>query len=185
MEVTSNNVLRQATLPDATDIARIHVTAWQAGYAGIVPDSYLNALSIERHAEIWRTRIEKAESELWLIESDGGTVGWIAFGLPRAADSEPHSAEIYAVYVAPTCWSRGMGRALLSCAFERLSTGGYTSCHLWVLVENVRARRIYELAGFSADLSSLKLIDIGTASLQEIRYRRSIGTPPMCQAKQL
>jgi len=175
MEVTSNMVLRPATLSDAIDIARIHVTAWQAGYAGIIPKSYLNALNIERHTEIWRTRIEKAESELWLIENGGGTVGWIAFGLPRADDSEPNSAEIYAVYVAPTCWSRGLGRALLSCAIERLAAAGLTSCHLWVLVENARSRRFYELAGFSADLSSIKLIDIGTSSLQEIRYARSLG----------
>jgi putative acetyltransferase len=68
-----------------------------------------------------------------------------------------------------------MGRALLSCAVERLSARGYTSCHLWVLVENVRSRRFYELAGFSAVPSSVKLIDIGTASLPEIRYRRSLG----------
>jgi ribosomal protein S18 acetylase RimI-like enzyme len=170
-------LLRPAKLSDAVDIARIHVAAWQAAYTGIVPDTYLKTLNVERHAEIWRIRLEKAETELWLVDDGGVTVGWIAFGSPRAVNAEPNSAEIYAVYVAPACWSRGIGQKLLACAVQRFEKSGYASCHLWVLVNNVRSRHFYELAGFAAEPSSVTTLTVGTADLQEIRYIRQFGKP--------
>ena len=44
-------LLRPAQPPDARAIARVHVRAWQQGYAGILPASYLNQLRPEDRAE--------------------------------------------------------------------------------------------------------------------------------------
>jgi ribosomal protein S18 acetylase RimI-like enzyme len=44
-------LLRPAQPSDALAIARIHVRAWQHGYAGILPASYLNQLRPEDRAE--------------------------------------------------------------------------------------------------------------------------------------
>jgi|GEM_PF-389678 len=44
-------LLRPAQPSDALAIARIHVRAWQHGYAGILPASYLNQLRSEDRAE--------------------------------------------------------------------------------------------------------------------------------------
>jgi ribosomal protein S18 acetylase RimI-like enzyme len=43
-------LLRPAQPPDALAIARVHVRAWQQGYAGILPASYLNQLRPEDRA---------------------------------------------------------------------------------------------------------------------------------------
>jgi ribosomal protein S18 acetylase RimI-like enzyme len=76
------------------------------------------------------------------------------------------------IYVAPACWSRGIGRALLACAVDRLVAQRYASCFLWVLLANARARRFYERAGFSSDPSSVKRITIGTADPLHAHLRR-------------
>ena len=44
-------LLRPAQPSDALAIARVHVRAWQHGYAGILPASYLNQLRPEDRAE--------------------------------------------------------------------------------------------------------------------------------------
>ncbi|MGH8142684.1 MAG: GNAT family N-acetyltransferase [Steroidobacteraceae bacterium] len=176
-ESNQNRLLRAARMADVSAIAAIHVSAWQAGYAGIVPDSYLQALSIEQHTDVWRGRIERAAFEVWLLEEHGHVRGWIAYGPPRATSAQPHPAEIYAIYVAPASWSLGIGQSLLCCALERLAAQAYASCYLWVLIANARSRRFYERAGFTADPSAVKSISIGTTALDEIRYHRPLLHP--------
>ena len=44
-------LLRPAQPADALAIARVHVRAWQHGYSGILPASYLNNLRAEDRAD--------------------------------------------------------------------------------------------------------------------------------------
>ena len=45
--------IRRPTVDDAPDIASIHVSAWQAAYRGIVPDAFLDALSVDQREARW------------------------------------------------------------------------------------------------------------------------------------
>ena len=48
--------IRRAKPEDAAALARVHVAAWQAGYAGIVPESQLRQFTVEkREAVLGRT----------------------------------------------------------------------------------------------------------------------------------
>lgn len=170
-----DSALRPAQLSDAHAIACIHVTAWQVAYRGIVPDSYLSGMQIERYTERWRLRIGKAESEIWLVEIHQAPAGWIAFGPSRDQGARSESAEIYAAYVAPDCWSLGIGQALMRGATARLEGNGYASCHLWVLEQNLRARKFYERAGFTPQRGPGMTVTIGTVPLPQIRYERPLG----------
>jgi hypothetical protein len=42
----------QANLEYARSVAEIHVEAWRAAYAGIVPADYLAALSVDKREEV-------------------------------------------------------------------------------------------------------------------------------------
>jgi hypothetical protein len=46
-------IIRPATSADAAAIARVHVLSWQTGYRGLVSDSLLDSLSIERPTTFW------------------------------------------------------------------------------------------------------------------------------------
>jgi len=40
-------MIREATIDDATAIARVHIDAWRTTYATIVPNAHLAALSYD------------------------------------------------------------------------------------------------------------------------------------------
>src|SRR5438309_5691153 len=49
--------LREATRADARAIAEIHVAAWRAAYRDLMPQSYLDSLSVEERAPMWEKTI--------------------------------------------------------------------------------------------------------------------------------
>ncbi len=85
------------------------------------------------------------------------TLGFALAGPTRAksptGDSLPDdfagafSAELYAIYVHPSCQGRGIGRALVGRIVEELVVRSHPSMCLWVLSGNTQARRFYERAG--------------------------------------
>lgn len=92
--------IRPTQPADALRIAEIHVRTWQAAYRGIVPDGYLNSLSIERYENMWSPHIGRGSPEL-LVASEGESIlGCVAFGRSRDEGAEPNVAEIWAIHVA-------------------------------------------------------------------------------------
>jgi len=166
--------IRPAVISDARDIAQVHVLTWQSAYRGVVPDEYLQALSVEKRAAFWESSIARGTPELWVAEHESLTVGWISFGPSRDADAAPDTGELEAIYVLPEHWTTGTGRALWQTAKARLEQRKFSSVTLWVLEENERATRFYHAAGFACDLSSRKQHDIGGKRLWEVRYTRQL-----------
>jgi ribosomal protein S18 acetylase RimI-like enzyme len=104
--------IRPAGIADVAAVATVHVRTWQQCYRGIVPDDYLDGLSIQRREEQWREVLASGTTEVWVAESSTGVVGWIAFDASRDPDAEPSTGELQAVYVSPERWSSGIGREL-------------------------------------------------------------------------
>ena len=47
--VTSTRRIRTATPEDARAIAEVHVASWRAAYRGVLPDTYLDRLSVDEN----------------------------------------------------------------------------------------------------------------------------------------
>jgi RimJ/RimL family protein N-acetyltransferase len=169
--------VRRAQLRDATAIAQIQVDSWQAAYLGLIPVPVLNDLSVETRSSTWRRILNgntTPGSRTWVLLGDGAVLGFVSAGPTRDDDDHPHLVgEIYAIYLSPPAWGRGLGAELLETAQDDLAVRGYTVVSLWVLAGNARARRFYELHGFSLD-GSRRPVFLGGTSLPEIRYRRRI-----------
>lgn len=58
-------------------------------------------------------------------------------------------AGIYAIYVSPSCWGRGYGRAVCSALLRSAQETGAKSAYLQVVSDNQRAINLYESLGFS------------------------------------
>ncbi len=172
--VISNYLVRPATLRDAKAIAVIHVSAWQAGYQGLVPEEHLRGLSVDKRQAFWREAIDQFEPQVQVAVEDGKVVGFVAFDRSRDKGTPSTTGEIWAIYVAPTHWSRGVGLALWDAARDALQEEGCTKVTLWVALRNERAMRFYELAGFKREMASAKTTEIGGARVEEIRLSRAI-----------
>ncbi|WP_168014129.1 GNAT family N-acetyltransferase [Halomonas salinarum] len=165
--------IRTAEEADAAEVARIHVETWRIAYAGIVPDSHLACLNKEDREDWWtRTLSNSIEGTRLAVLPDGAVVGWTSFG-PSRDDDGQGVGELYAIYLDHSRWGQGMGRGLLDDAVLQLMNKGYRSITLWVLEENLHARRFYEMAGFHLDGAS-KVIEIDGKALVEIRYHRAV-----------
>ncbi len=164
--------LRRARQSDARGIAEVHVGTWRHAYRNLLPAAYLDSLSVDARERFWATelRVLPAGRSLWLAESDGQIVGFANAGPSRDDGMPPSTGEVYAIYVLPECWDRGVGRNLLVHAERDLIEHGYDEATLWVLESNDRARRFYEAAGWRTD-GAIKVDRIGDRQVREVRYR--------------
>lgn len=179
----------RAPVPDdGPAIARAHVRAWQEGYAGLMPQAFLDGLDEEERGRAWEQRLiahrrttagpGRTEGPEFLVaeltgEVDGvdGVVGVATIGPEREPGPGRQSGgEVWMVNVHPDAWGRGVGSALLAAAVAALADRGHRSPVLWVLEGNARARAFYERNGWTFD-GATKSDDFGGAPLCELRYR--------------
>lgn len=167
--------VRDATPDDARAVAEVHVRTWQAAYRGLVPDDYLDRLSVERRETGWRDTLSAELPEVFTLvaEADGRVVGFAGGGPSRDEDVDDTTGELYAIYALPEWWGTEVGAALLEDAITRLRTG-YARATLWVLAGNARARRFYEKAGWRADGTTKDDDRWGDFVLREVRYRAEL-----------
>lgn len=169
--------VRSATPDDARMIAKIHVEAWRAAYRGIVPDEFLDSLSVDKRESIWRQNLLAGDAAAWVAQESEAIVGWISAAASRDPDAHAHTAEIWAVYVAPECWGRGIGRSLCETAERYLRLDGFIEVTLWVLTGNERAVKFYQSNGFALDVGHGKTLERGGKVLQEDRFRKPLIDP--------
>jgi len=84
---------------------------------------------------------------------------------------------LYAINVDPDRWGTGAGRALLAAAQAELARLGYAKAVLWVLPDNARGRRFYELAGWTTD-GTQRTSEVRGVVVPEVRYRRRLQGLP-------
>ncbi|MFJ3303981.1 GNAT family N-acetyltransferase [Streptomyces sp. NPDC086549] len=167
--------IRPMTLADCDRVSEIRIRGWQSAYKGLVPQSYLDGLSVAEEAERQRARFSAQNTDgvaNLVAEQDGEIVGWAAHGPYRDGEVRTADAELYAIYVDPDRLGSGIGRGLLEESTARCAPG-HSRMYLWVLKENTRARRFYELAGFRAD-GAEEPFEVDGVAVPEVRYVRGL-----------
>ena len=96
----------------------------------------------------------------------------VGFATVGASHSEDGTGELYAIYVDPTCWGHGAGRALIKRAEVSLRESGFPKALLWVLEGNERAERFYRAAGWTRDGEKVDVFQ--GARVTELRYRKRL-----------
>jgi ribosomal protein S18 acetylase RimI-like enzyme len=159
-------VIREATLEDSTEIARVQVDTWRTTYRGIVPQSFLDGMDYDVRAESWRNQLAGGSSRIYVSELDGTICGFIGGGRLREPLSD-FDGEIYAIYLAVDAQRRGCGRTMMQQLAGKLLQDGLTGAVVWVLERNP-ACAFYERLG--GELVGRKAISIEDADLVEVAY---------------
>jgi ribosomal protein S18 acetylase RimI-like enzyme len=164
-------LIREREERDFPGIARVRVETWQAAYRGIVPQDFLDGLSVA------------ADSERFLLRyrDSGGQPGWhsfvavdddqvLGFGLggPEREGFPGHPGELYALYVLPAHQGLGIGCALAQAVFTRLRAAGQVPFIIWALRENLPACEFYRRLG-GVEVGR-KTIEIGGKVLEEVGF---------------
>lgn len=165
--------LRAAGVEDAQALAEVHVATWQSAYRGLLPDDYLNSLSVDARARSW-VLILRAGTQVFLAEQAAQTVGFVSYGPSRDEDAGTEVGEVYALYVHPRAWGTGVGRDLHDAAVACLSAQGFATVTLWVLDANRRARTFYARHGWHPE-GTARTEQRPGATLTEVRYQRRVS----------
>jgi GNAT superfamily N-acetyltransferase len=166
-------LLRPAEPADDDAVARVHVRSWQIAYRGLLPDAYLDALQPEDRAPHYRFGERGPNRPLTTVAIERDEICGFATTGPSRDGDRPDSGELYALYVDPSSWDLGVGRALMSGARERLASAGFEEAHLWVLDGNARAERFYRRDGWAPDGSRRPENHWGVV-VHELRYRTAL-----------
>ena len=169
--------LRRATPEDAAALAAVEVRSWRAAYRGLMPDTLLDGLSEVEKAESWRQDLLKHGSSgckrVYIALSDVGISGFVRVG-PLTDEGEVGLISV--LYVLPEQWRRGVGATLMQAGMQELRDLGMREAILWVLRDNLRARRFYEQLGWTPDGRTVSE-DYGGCWLEALCYRQSLDIP--------
>lgn len=161
--------IERAFPADGRRIAEIQVAGWQAGYRGIVPEGFLDALNVESRVPVWERFIRTGVGVMLVARSDSGLLGFCHL-IPSRDAGAVATAEIAAIYVDPPHWREGCGKALVEAALATAAGQGNRSLTLWVLAGNSPGRRFYEAMGMRED-GGEKVESRPGFDLHEVRYR--------------
>jgi GNAT superfamily N-acetyltransferase len=169
-------MIRRATLQDAPALDRLNVRLVQAAYGGQLPDEQLDGPRPEEQAAAWERGLHRdRDQDPVLVAEEAGRV--VGFAVVGPAQDPEGAGELYAINVDPDHWGTGVGSALLAAAQAELAQLGYIEAVLWVLPDNARARRFYEVAGWATD-GTQRTGEVRGVVVPEVRYRRRLQDLP-------
>lgn len=164
-------VIREARPDDALQVARVHVRAWQVGYRGLLPAAYLERLRPEdRAARYVFGGGDPAGPATFVVVEDDAIRGFAMIGAARDGTA---AGELWALYVDPDAWGRGLGRALVAAARGELVQRRHAQAVVWALEGNERADRFYRADGWSPD-GTRRTEMVGGVEASDLRYRRAL-----------
>ncbi len=168
-------VVRPAGVVDAGAIAAVHVASWQAAYRGLLPDEYLDSLSVPVRTGQWESVLTDPDvGHVLVVAAEGRVVGFAHAGPSGDTDARPLTAELVTIYLHPDAWGRGLGRQLQGEILRRLTGDGFRSVTLWMLASNDRARRFYLRQGWSLT-EGLRTQVFGGQEVTDHRFVRYLG----------
>ena len=158
--------LRPATLNDTAAIAEINVIVWKATYPGILPQDYLDRLTVEDKLTHYEQRLRRHPLPLVVEDSVGRIVGYSIFEL--RSETEEYTAELTALAVLPELQGQGLGKRLLKATAKVLHAERHRNFCTWVLKENILARVFYEHCG--GVFAGEKTFEIDELTIPEVCY---------------
>lgn len=135
-------------LSDIVDLAEVHVKAWRETYLGLLPQSFLDALSIDRRAETWRQIVSAPVPDsiclgVWV---DDRLVGFMHAG-PVGSPVLGSDLELKSIYLLQAVQGAGLGKKLMGEFIRFAQSRGKSRASLLVLKGN-RTAGFYEKLGW-------------------------------------
>jgi ribosomal protein S18 acetylase RimI-like enzyme len=167
-------LIRDAVERDVEGIATVHVQGWRESYKAFLSPEALAGLSVEERVRMWQGAFTRPNprAKLLVAVTDAGEIVGFARGGPirrENADRLGAEAEILAIYLLDKVKRQGIGRRLLCGVLDHLSHHGFQSVGLWVLKDNLSARRFYEALGGTPGAE--QSFDLRGQTVTEVAYR--------------
>ncbi len=162
--------IREATISDAEDIAKVHVDCWRTTYKDIMPDEVLERLSYEQRTELWNANLSTEDGHLVYVaeNEEGEIIGFVSGGPEKSGEYPPYGGEITALYVSSEYHSLGLGKRLFLRLLQYFNSMDIHSVMVWVLADNP-ACTFYERLG-AKPVVEQHIINMGDKNLNMVAY---------------
>lgn len=185
MGSSTSVTIRSAGVDDAEAVAAVHNTSLQASYRPLIPERIahlvLDPPEVAPRIPGWRRCLERPRVSTTLVACDNTqVVGFCTLRSTPGGDAEGATGEIWALFVRPSHWRRGIGRLLCEQSLADARRQGFSGIELWELESNTSARRFFHSMGFRPDGGTRIFLEHAGVSLRERRYRRT--TSPIAPA---
>ena len=146
-------VRRPGTDAEIRELIRAHGLSWREAYDEILPDSVLDAMTVEptsEDVEGWTDRLGGDDAAVFVAFVDETVRGFVdvRWGEENTKPFvDPGEADIKAIYVHPDWWGEGIGTALLDYALDSLPDR-IEAVRLEAFADNEVGARFYEARGF-------------------------------------
>jgi 3-deoxy-manno-octulosonate cytidylyltransferase (CMP-KDO synthetase) len=156
---------REASIKDIPQIAKVHVESWQKSFAGILPQEFLDGMSIAQRETAFQKGFEKNSFYRIFVAEDAekGIVGFADFGKPE--NRYNFDAKLYAIYFLKEFQRRGIGGSLFRLCQKQMLSEGINSMCLETLEVSPYKSFYEKMGGQIVGESSYKLADIEYKSL--------------------
>ena len=163
-------------------MAKVHNASWRETYPGLLPDPMLARLSIADEAIRWQRMLDRPRA--WggaisfVADQRDSIVGYGSCGEQRTLflRDRGFTSEITELYVLRCAQGQGAGSGLIRAMAGALIERGHRALSLWVLAENMAARRFYESLGgtqIAEKRASLVEAAYGWTDLQQLLSNRA------------
>lgn len=164
-------MIREATIQDANQIAKVTVSSWKSTYEGIVSQLFLDGMSLFKYELYWYKNLnEDTAHKNTLVAEDekGKIIGYIVGGVNRYKEEYPdYDCELYALYIVKNAQGKGIGTALVKALTAILVKEGYQNMIVWVLSQNP-SKEFYKQMG--GEYLGQKEMNINNECLTETVY---------------
>ena len=133
-------VLRDASLSDVPEVARIHVAAFRSAHRGRGPSESTRAAQ-------WESKFRNATPETFCLVAELEGRGLIGFVHCHAADFRDYQGQLEKIYLLREYRRVGIGRRLICAAAARLLSAEMKSMMLFSQAENPACRFFEALGG--------------------------------------
>lgn len=155
--------IRFASMDDCEDIANIHCASFKAASKDILPDDYLNKLTLEVFVSRWKIRLADKTCLTMLAEEKSKIKGFATIiNFNCEDDINKEKAELKLFYVHVDYWRKKIGTQIALNLAKFLIEKGYNSISGWALAEDTRSNGFYLSLGAKSDYTTKIWMPIGS-----------------------
>lgn len=142
-------LIREATLQDLPELARLHVKTWRDTYEGILTERELNVPTVEIRERQWRKTLAEEDNRVFCFVVENEQAALVGFASGKPHDSGDFAGQLSKIYLLHEYQRQGLGSRLMGHVARRFLACGVVSMILFAEARNPSCR-FYEALGGEA-----------------------------------
>ena len=136
--------IREANAEDIEPIASLYVMNWKKTYVGLLPDNFLNGLTVNDEIKKWQEYLTKEKHRIFVAYENEKILG---FSACKEDEELKNCLYLDSLHVSETSRGKGVGTKLINTVGSYAYIKGYEHMSICIVKGNDNAKRIYEKMG--------------------------------------